>query len=200
MSNNLQSEIDYLKTLAVDGDRGPLQFGSVLFWTGIIFGGASVMQYLFLAQIINLVNPWFLAFMWLGAGFLFSLVIILSIKKNFRKSAANRASGSVWSAIGWAIFAFFISLFAFGLRLQESEQLLALAAPTVLILYGIGWWVSASMSSQGWLKAVSLGCFVTAPILAFMGGMPEQLLVYAACLILFATLPGLRLMQLAKAG
>jgi len=54
------------------------------------------------------------------------------------------------------------------------------------------------MSGTQWLKLISLGCFLGAPAISILAAQPEELLAYAACLLLFAMVPGWVLKRAAK--
>ena len=81
----------------------------------------------------------------------------------------------------------------------ELNTLSFLLAPIVLVLYGVGWWVSATASGTGWLRIVAWGCFAGAPTLCVLTNRPEQRLAYAVALVLFAMIPGWALMRAEKA-
>lgn len=197
MSNStLHDDIAYMKSLAEEGSR-PAVNGQAMFWAGLLFGAASVAQYGFMAGLLPLGNPWYPVAVWAGAGVLFGLSFFLH-KRNATCGPVTRAVNSVWSAVGLAIATLGFCMIAAGVRLHSIEAITVLIAPTVLILYGIGWWVAAVVSSQGWLKWICAGCFLAAPAVAYLATLPEQMLAYAGCLVLFAMLPGLILMRSAK--
>ena len=202
MSNSLQNDIDYMKALAESGATGPFRNGMVLFYAGLIFGGASLIHYGYVTKLINMPNPWFIAAVWLAAGFLMFLTIMMHIaklKKSGPRSQLTKVVSSVWTGVGISIFAFSISTFVAGAQSERLEAAATMVAPFVLIVYGIAWWVSGLMSGQNWLKWVAFGCFLTAPGLAYLTDKPEQLLAYAAALVTFASLPGLKLMMSERA-
>jgi hypothetical protein len=109
-------------------------------------------------------------------------------------SAANRAASAVWSGVGMGIFSFIMAFIVLGVYFERMEEVSFLIGPTVLSIYGIGWWVSARMSETKWLYWVSFACFLAAPALCLLAGRAEQLLAYSACLIGLATVPGYKLM------
>ncbi len=198
--SNLQSDIDYIKSLAEQGGQGPLKNGATLFWAGLLYGLAAIAQY---AMIMGWLpqSSAMSAFIWIGASVLFG---ILAFAFNFDRmrikgSVGNRATASAWSAVGMGIFVFMASVAIVANIFHTFEPLSYLIAPVILLIYGMGWWVSALMSRQGWLKLVSLGCFLAAPAISFLAGHPIQMLAYAGCLFLFATVPGIVLMRADKA-
>jgi preprotein translocase subunit SecG len=197
--SSLQSDIDYMKSLAEDGARGPMKNGAILFWAGLLYAGASVAEY---GVAINVLPQTTAVQMgiWFGASLLFAILATLSSRGRAKScNASSRAYNSAWSAVGIGIGVLIVSLFLLARQVQDVQAVTYMIAPVILVLYGMGWWVSAMMSGQGWLKAVSIGCFIGAPVMALMAGRPEQLLAYAGALILFATVPGLIIMRAPKA-
>jgi hypothetical protein len=197
---SILSDIDYMKSLAEAGEKGPLNIGRALFWAGIIYGVASLVQYGMIVHIIPYPNPWFMVLNW-GVAILISVTIsIMSPKRRApgSLSASNRAAYAAWSGVGLGVFAFMASVAVLSASAQQLEGLIFILAPAVLVIYGVGWWVCARMSGQNWLTWVSIGCFVAAPMLGLFARRPEQLVAYAVCLFVLATLPGYKIMQDAK--
>ncbi len=199
-TKDLQSDIDYMKSLAVDGARGPLRNGASLWWAGVVYAAASCIQYGFVTHMIPLPNPWFMALNWVLASVVFAVLAVMTAPRRTGKASDIACVAySAWSAVGLSIGSFIALLIVMSNILQQMEALAFVIAPFVLIVYGIGWWVSAAASPQGWMRFVALGCFIAAPLLGFLTGKPEQLLAYAVCLVTFAAIPGLLLMRAEKA-
>ena len=197
--SSLQSDIDYMKSLAEDGTRGPVKNGAILFWAGILYAGASVAEYGVAINILPQSNLFQMA-IWFGASLLFAiLAVVFSCRNCAPRSSSAKAYDSAWTAVGMGIGFLILSVFLVARQVQDVQPITFLIAPVILVLYGMGWWVSAMMSGQGWLKAISFGCFIGAPLMALLAGRPEQLLAYAAALMLFATMPGFILMRAARA-
>lgn len=199
MSEALKNDIAYMKAMAEDGGRQPIRGGSALFWAGLCFGGVSLVHYGFITGYLPMPTPWIISASWLLAGVLYALLTVISIRASIVRygsgGAMNRLFGSVWSMTGMSIFVIAMCLLLAGSRLGQANILIVALAPTVLVLYGVAWWVSAVISGQNWLKWVCFGTFGGAVLTALTANQPEQFLVYALCLILFATLPGLKLMS-----
>lgn len=199
MSESLQNDIAYMKSLAEAGAAGPLKNGATLFWAGLLYGLASVAQYAMTVGWLPRTNLVGIA-IWFGTSLVFG---VLATYLGFARrreacSATDRASGHAWAAVGLGIMAFIATVIIVAYRSHEFSATSFLMAPVILLMYGMGWWVSGKMSGIGWVKLVALGCFVAAPVLGLMSGMPEQLLAYAVCLTLFATVPGFVLMRAQK--
>ena len=198
------ADIAWMRRLAEEGAGAPMQGASILMFAGLIYGTASLFHW---AQISSLIDiPGLVeGVIWLIATGVFFVVLAVVITGLQRKggvvTAGNRASGTTWSALGWGIFALFTSLAVLGLRLGEDAAMLALAlTPSVImVFYGIGWAVSATMYRSRALWWLAAGSFVAAPLLAMLADQDAQYLAYAGALFLLMALPGWLLMRQARA-
>jgi len=200
MSESLQNDIAYMKSLAEAGGAGPLKNGATLFWAGLLYGLASVAQYAMTMGWLPQTEAMGMV-IWFGVSIVFGILATFLGFAGRRQggSATDRASGHAWAAVGIGIMAFIVTVVIVANRSHEFTTVSFLMAPVILLMYGMGWWVSGKMSGIGWVKLVALGCFLAAPALGLMSGMREQLLAYAICLTLFATVPGFVLMRAQKA-
>lgn len=197
------ADIAWMRRLAEEGAEAPMQGASILMSAGLIYGAASLFHW---AQISGVfpTSGVAIGIGWLAATglFLLTLVVVLPRLKRERgvTTAGNRASATVWSALGWGIFALFLSMAALGWRTGEEGALLAmsLSISAIMVFYGIGWAVTAAMYRSRALWGLAIGSFVAAPLLASLTGMDEQYLAYAAALFLLMALPGFLLMRSAR--
>lgn len=194
---SLRDDITYMKALADEGSRGPLLGGSILVAAGAIFAVASVIEWAIATDLLA-VDPIAHAVNWLTAMALFTLALVVLIRRQKGRpgqmSPSNRAFANAWMGVGLAIFSLAISLTVVAFRAQSELPLLVYPS-LIVALYGSGWAVSAAMSGQRWLWALAIGGWAAAPVLAFFTGDPVQYLVYAACLVLLALIPGIVLMR-----
>jgi hypothetical protein len=203
-SEDPAADIAWMRRLAEEGAGAPMQGASILMFAGLIFGSASLFHW---AQISGLIAIPGLpeGIIWLAATGVFFIVLAVVIVGLKRTSgvvtAGNRASSTTWSALGWGIFALFASLAVLGFRLGEDAAMLALAlTPSVImVFYGIGWAVSATMYRSRFLWWLAAGSFVAAPLLAALADQDAQYLAYAGALFLLMALPGWMLMRQARA-
>lgn len=199
--NTLYGDIAYIKALAQAGFSAPLQNGMILVAAGLIFGTASVVHWSIINKLVGL-GPTAIAIAWLASAVVFGLVMFFQIRSIHQNPMAqnhtNQASGSVWTAAGYGIFTLFVVLILAGARLNMTEVLMNLIAPGVMLFYGIAWSSSAMICRKGWMHGVAMGCFAMAALLGWFIQDPNQMLVYAAALILLATVPGLILMRAAR--
>jgi hypothetical protein len=202
-SDNPAADIAWMRRVAEEGADAPMQGASILMSAGLIFGAASLFHW---AQVTGAVGGDGVAIGagWLAAAAIFLVTLFLIIGRLKRAggvmTAGNRATSTVWTALGWGIFALFASLAALSVRGGEAtaDVSFALIPSAVMVFYGIGWAVSAAMHRQRLLWALAVGSFVAAPLLALLSGRAEQYLAYAAALFLLMALPGWLLMRAAR--
>jgi hypothetical protein len=198
--SRLKADIDFVKALAVEGGQVPLNGGFPLFLAGLVFGVAALLHYATVVSIFPL-NGLSTFAIWGSAMLLYALWGIGWGLKNRAALKAqgnkNRVVGTVWAGIGFSIFLFSLTLAILSYRLPNA-QLEVFMMPMVLVLYGLGWIITAQVSAQRWMTLVGAGCFVVVPLIAWMSLRPEQLLVYALALICSALIPGWLLMAKEK--
>lgn len=199
------TDIAWLKGLAEEGAKAPVRGGSILFAAGLIFGTGSLAHWLIVAEILTVPSGVFGA-LWGVTVLVYLAALVVLIARLKRQggveTAANRAFGIVWSALGWGLFSLFMSLIVSDLaRAGESDIAeWSLVIPSIIMaFYGVGWAVSATMTRSRPLWALALASFAAAPVLAVLSGTSWQYLAYAVALFGLMALPGFLLMRAAKA-
>ena len=204
--NNDTADIAWLRSLAAEGAKTPPHGGSILFASGLIWGTAALAHWSIISGLFP-VDPAGFGLVW-GVALLvfFAVLTVLTRRLKARggvETAANRAFGSVWQALGWGIFSLFTSLMLIDVGRTGQVRMAewSLAIPSIIVaFYGMGWAVSATMLRQRMLWARAIGSFVAAPLLALLSGSTVQYLAYAAALYLLMALPGYLLMRAANRG
>jgi hypothetical protein len=198
------ADIAWMRRLAEEGSQTPMQGNSLLMFGGLLFGLASVFHWAVVVGAVPLSeNQLWIG--WVVATVGYWIILAVTIPR-LRRSAgvnttANRAASIAWSGMGWGIFAMFVAMAVLGWRLADEAALKAMFAlipSIIMVFYGIGWAVHASMQRSRMLWTLSLSSFVAAPLLALFAGQAEQYLAYAAALFLLMALPGFLLMRAAK--
>ncbi|WP_428151561.1 hypothetical protein [Brevundimonas sp.] len=202
--NNDTADIAWLKNLAAEGAATPMGGGGILMAAGLIFGLASIAHWTVASGLIDQPPPAF-SFLWIGATVLFLCVLTAVIQRSRGsggvKTAVDRATRSVWSAVGWGIFTLFGSIALIAWRVgEQSLVLLSLSPSIIMVFYGLGWAVSAAMTRSKPLTWLAGASFLAAPLLALLANQPSLYLGYAACLFLLMAVPGFLLMRAAKRG
>lgn len=199
------ADIAWMRRLAEEGARAPMQGASILFGAGIIWGLASLGHWAIVSRTVA-VGSEAISYVWLAGAAAFTVLLVAVLTRLKREggvqTAANRAVGTAWSAVGWGIFALGVSMAVLGWRLGEAAVSVgfALIPSMIMVAYGSGWAVSAAMLRSRGMWWLALASFAAAPALAALTGLAEQYLAYAAALFLLMALPGFRLMQAAKRG
>jgi len=198
------ADIAWMRRLAEESADEPMQGASILMTAGLVFGVASLFHWAQITDLVPTEDGPILGLGWLVATGVFLLILTVILARLKRAggvmTAGNRASGTVWSALGWGIFALFGAMAALGWRTGEQGALIALALlpSVIMVFYGIGWAVSAAMYRSRSMWGLAFGSFAAAPVLAAFTGQAEQYLVYAAALFLLMALPGWLLMRGAR--
>jgi hypothetical protein len=198
------ADIAWMRQLAEEGARTPMQGSSLLMFGGLLYGLASLFHWAIVVDLIPLADDQ----IWIGwvvATVAYWIVLAVTIPRLRRagvSTTANRAAGIAWSGMGWGIFALFVAMSVLGWRVADEaviNAMFALIPSIIMVFYGVGWAVHAEMQRSRMLWVLSLSSFVAAPLLALFAGHAEQYLAYAAALFGLMALPGFLLMRQARA-
>ena len=196
-------DLAFLRDLAEAARQTPFGGGDYLIAAGGWFALASILVWLGAQGVFGPALPSaHFAFPISGLGFAATLAYLLRRDRGRVETAANRALGMAWAAIGWSILAFCAGAMVMAYRGQPF----ALNTITMFVcsVYGIGWALAATITRQGWMSVTAFCCFFTAPIFGALAGTGQEFLAYAIALVLIAVMPGFRLRaaahRLAPAG
>lgn len=199
------TDIAWMRRLAEEGGQAPMRGAATLMAAGVIYGTAGLLHWAVMADIVTVPAAAF-NLLWPGATAVFLTVLaIVSLRMRDDgsvRTTANRGAGAAWAAVGWGIFALFTSLAVIGSRFADAAAvniLLSLVPSVIMVFYGLGWSVTATLQRSRPLGVLALASFLAAPLLALMAGMAVQYLAYAAALFGLMALPGFLLMRAAKA-
>lgn len=197
------NDIAWMRQLAEEGAQTPMRGGSFLMTGGLVFGIASLIHWAIAAGLLPLTldSVWIV---WLASGLVFAAFIVIATPRMRRtetvQTTANKASSIAWSAMGWGIFALFVSLAVLGWRMgiEFSPAIFGLIPSIIMVFYGAGWAVSAVMHRSKAKGILSVASFVAAPVMALFAGDASQYLAYASALIGLMGLPGYIFMRAAR--
>jgi len=197
------ADIAWMRRLAEEGAQAPMQGAPILMAAGLTFSAGSLA---FWAEINGMFQvPGIFGVSWLAATALFLAILTFNLIGSRRRTgvmtAANRAIGTVWSAVGLGIFALFMALIINDIRVGAADggNSFWLAPSVIMVFYGLGWAVTSAMMKSRPLWWLAMASFVAAPLLALLAGQAAQYLAYAAALFLLMALPGWLLMRQARA-
>lgn len=202
-TDNAAADIAWMRRLAEEAGEAPMQGASLLMFGGLLYGLASLFHWAVVTGALPIAGD-SLWIGWVVATVAYWVVLAVVIPRLRRGAAvsttANRASGMAWSGMGWGIFALFLAMSVLGWRMGEAslEPMFALIPSIIMVFYGVGWAVSASMHKSRTMWILSLASFAAAPLMALFAGQAAQYLAYAAALFLLMALPGGLLMRAAR--
>jgi hypothetical protein len=196
-NNAIRDDIAFMRALAEEGRQTPMLGGSVLLAAGLIFGAANGI-----GALLTVADTPFSNALWalpLGAVVVFMIVLaILKARLGGRPGATspvNRATGTMWRAVGWSIMLMVLALCVASWRLNDW-RLMAAVPIIVFTLYGAGWQVAAAMTRSRWLGWVALGSYGAALLTAWFANDPVASgLVSTVGLFALAAAPGYVLMR-----
>lgn len=196
------NDIAWMRQLAEEGAQTPMRGGSFLMTGGLVFGIASLFHWAFATGLLpgSMDAVWI---PWLASGLIYAAFIAIATPQLKRtetvQTTANKASAIAWSAMGWGIFAMFVSMVALGWKLgvDTIPVISALIPSIIMVFYATGWAVSAVMHRSRAMWILSIASFIAAPVLALFAGSTAQYLAYAAALIGLMGLPGYIFMRAA---
>jgi len=190
-----QEDLSFLRSLAESGRDAPLMAGPYLIAGGSWFGLASIAQWPLLRDLLGL-GAAEAAIAWLvaAAGAAVHLTVLIRRDRNKVENSSNRAVNSVWSGIGFGIFAFWLGVAIMAYQ-REAFFVMNTIGLQVLSVYGIGWMVAAAMTREGWMNFTAFSAFATVPVLGAFIGTGHEYLIYTIALVLTAIVPGLRLVR-----
>ncbi|CAL1690466.1 hypothetical protein MMB232_00591 [Brevundimonas subvibrioides] len=199
------ADIAWMRRLAEEGGQAPMRGAAILMAAGLIYGTAALLHWCIAAGLFTVPSVAFNT-LWLVATVAFLIVVTLvSLRLRDRggvHTTANRGASAAWSAVGWGIFALFTSLAVIGSRSGDAAavaMLLGIVPSVIMVFYGLGWSVTATLQKSRPLGVLAVASFLAAPVLALMAGMTVQYLAYGIALFGLMALPGFLLMRTAKA-
>ena len=195
--SSLADDLDYLRELASSGARAPLLGGRFLAWWGGVITIAYSCHYAVLKgglagrpEVINLI---WLAAIGIGLAGYFALLRLMPDKPG-HGSAGNRVMGAVWSAAGFAIFAFFAGLIVSQIvspgALHPNASL-----PLVFAVYALGLITTGTLGGDRLLSGAGLVALVFVALTAAFQSHAELYLIGAAGVALTVFLPGIALLR-----
>lgn len=193
----IRDDIAFMRALAEEGRHTPMLGGPILLAAGLIFGAANgVGAWLTATDAPFASSVWALP---LGAVVVFMAVLsILKARLRGRPGATspvNRATGTMWRAVGWSIMLMAVALGVAAWKLDDWRVMTALPI-IIFVLYGAGWQVAAAMTRSAWLRWVSLGSYAAALLAAVFAGDPViSSLISTAGLLVLVAAPGYLLMR-----
>lgn len=190
-------DLAFLRDLAEAARNTPFGGGDYLIAGGGWFSLASILVWLGAQGVFGPILPSAqYAFPICGLGFAGTVAYLMRRDRGRVETAANRALGMAWAAIGWSILAFCTGAAVMAYRGQPFA--LNTITMFVVSVYGIGWALAATITRQGWMSVTAFFTFLTVPVFGGLVGSGQEFLAYAITLVLIAVIPGLHLRAAAR--
>ena len=204
-----ESDIAYLKRLAVAGRGEPAPFLLLMAVFGGAYGGLLLLLMIgFLVEgwpdpalgrytpgpVVLIANGGIIA---AHLAFLVTLIWTAWRTLGPNRIRLNRTASATWTAafIGLVTVFVAIRLFAEGEPPSDVVYSAHLLGPVLLVLWGSAWWVTAMTSDRPWLLAVAIGSYAAAVAMASVANTMMELPIICACLLLLAFVPAVVLMR-----
>lgn len=204
-SDDAPADIAWLRQLAEENGQAPMRGASILLAAGVIYGVTSLVHW---AHMTGLILPQYAAagIEWLIATVVFLIVnfaLIFRMRRNGGvRTAANRAISTIWGGVGGGIFTLFLSMIVVSARMgaDQNSMMFWLVPSIIMVFYGMGWGVTATMLKSRPLSLLAAASFIAAPVMGLFAGSAALYLAYAAALFLLMALPGFLLMRQSKSA
>jgi hypothetical protein len=190
-------DLAFLRDLAEAARNTPFRGGDYLIAAGGWFALASLVVWLGAQGVLGPSRSLaYFAFPICGLGFAGTVAYLLRRDRGRVETAANRALGMAWAAIGWSILAFCTGAAVMAYRGQPF--VINTITMFVVSVYGIGWALAATITRQGWMSVTAFFTFLTVPVFGALVGSGQEFLAFAITLVLIAVIPGLHLRAAAR--
>lgn len=183
-SNELQSEILFIKRIMEDSRRSMAENGIGYIIWGILVVIGIIFNYLRLIDVSD-INPLYTWIVVIGAGW---IITFISIKKERKETQAsslgNQVLGGVWLSAG-------LIMTTIGFLGSISKTIPGFGIiPLMCCVLAIAFYVSGIVYKENLIKLSGLGWWLAA-ITFFLWHSVHSLLVFAILMLLLQVLPGL---------
>ena len=157
---------------------------------GFVFWGVLITIGL-LATYFSVIYKWhYLNWFWpalIGFGWIYTIIAAARKEKRVKtRTLAGKIMTAVWIGCGVAM-----TIIGFAGTITGAYGVW-LISPLISIVLGVGYMATGVISGKTWISLLSIGWWAGAVIMLFMYNL-ETLLVMAAMMILFQTIPGIML-------
>ena len=196
MKSEIEADIQFLKQMAEQGQKSPLQGGE----HGVLWGGMFTLSALFayavVAKLISLPS-WTIALAFIGPAPIGLLAGQYLNKKYGGTSGGfsfgNKTSAAAWSAVGITIGALYIPVLAaqaLGFLALNATYIFGSLQVTVFALYAVAYSTTAQVSGDPRQYLFSGTAIAASVASVFTMGTYQMFLVMAAGLFCSAVIPG----------
>ena len=196
MKSEIEADIKFLKQMAEQGQKSPLQGGE----HGVLWGGmftvSALFAYAVVAQIIALPS-WTIALAFIGPAPI-GLLVGQYLNKKYGGSSGgfsfgNKTSAAAWGAVGITIGALYLPVLAaqaMGFLSLNGVYIFGSLQVTVFALYAVAYATTAQVSGAPRQYLFSGTAIAASVASVFTMGTLDMFLVMAAGLFCSAVIPG----------
>ena len=196
MKSDIEADIQFLKQMAEQGQKSPLQGGE----HGVLWGGMFSLSALFAYAVVAKLIPlpsWTIALAFIGPAPIGLLAGQYLNKKYGGTSGGfsfgNKTSAAAWSAVGITIGALYLPVLAaqaLGFLALNATYIFGSLQVTVFALYAVAYSTTAQVSGDPRQYLFSGTAIAASVASVFTMGTYQMFLVMAAGLFCSAVIPG----------
>lgn len=200
MTHDMQTvrdDLAFVKALAQEGRRAPLLSGRFLLAAGLVYACVSLVAWAIIVRIIDVPYQW-LTPLWIVVTVIFVATMRVTRmgvgSKPGVSAVNNRAVAAVWQGLGYAMMSMLAATLVIA-QVLKTSAVFAVFPSLVLAVYGMAWWLSATMSDLKWIRWTAMACFLGAVVISLLIRSPNLYLAFAAAILLLIALPGWLLLR-----
>ena len=198
MAGTAKNDLDYLRTLAEEGQRAPLLGGSFALLWGVLVSFTLTIHWLTLTHRIplgeeNIGMAWFA--MGITGGVLSAFLGNRLRLKPGAGSVGNRVSQHAWTMSGWAIFIYAISIVLGRVFGEATNADFDSIMPMAFCIYAIAYFTTGKLSGNKNMTILAVIALIGAAITGALIHQPIAYLVAALFVVLTSVIPGIIMMR-----
>lgn len=202
-SEDIASEIAYVKSLAEEGRNAPLVGGVLYLIWGIVIGVGAFATWLRAASIVPFPDfvggaAFWIAALAIGWGLSFFLGPKIRLKPG-AMTIGNRTAMSAWFGVGVFLLIYWVALLLLHDKFTADGvkpfALFGTMFPVAFGVYGIAFYATATAARLDWMRGFAVAAWIFSFASLYYFADDRQLLVAAAGSVICAVLPGVLLMR-----
>jgi hypothetical protein len=198
MAKEAATDLEYLKSLAKEGQQAPLLGGRYALMWGTLTAAALFTEWLALTGQIPLAQN-MLGLIWLVMGVtggILSAVLGMQLRgKPGVGSTGNRVSQLVWTAGGIAIFVYVMSIVGGVVFGKGNNGDFDTIMPMAFCIYAVSYFTTGSLTKNRGMVAIAMLAFVATLTTGTLLHQPIAYLVAAVFVVLTSVIPGFFMMR-----
>ena len=202
-TEDLASEIAYVKTLAEEGRNAPLVGGVFYLIWGVTLAGACFLTWLRAVDVAGVpdfiggIGFWIAVFA-IGWGLCFFVGRKVGAKPG-AMTIGNQTARSAWLGVGIFMLVYWCALLAFHGDFEaqgiKPYALFNTVFPIAFGVYGIAFFATATAARLDWLRGFAVAAWVFSVASLYFLGDARQIIVAGVGSLVCAALPGFILMR-----